>query len=51
MKFIAGMIAGAFVVASGLAWLMPNCPTEDSCDPTYQTSWYGRHWTGTEVTP
>ncbi len=48
---LVGVLGGLFIGLVLLTWAMPSCPTEDSCKPDYQHHWYGRFWTGVEVTP
>lgn len=51
VKFIAGVMSGAIAAVVGIALALPNCPTEDSCSPDYQSHWYGNLWTGKEQIP
>lgn len=48
---LAGFLAGVSLTL-GVIWAMqPNCPTEDSCKPDYQSHWFGDFWTGKPKVP
>lgn len=48
---LIGFILGAGLVVGVAGWIVPSCPTEDSCRPDYVKVWGIGIWTGKEQVP
>lgn len=48
---IIGALAGVALTVGTLGWIVPSCPTEDSCKPDFVKVWGIGIWTGKEQVP